>query len=74
LIGDGQSDICIASRADFVFAKSRLLAHCRDVGIAHRPIAGFDDAIALLPDLLSGRFNAIPFPILSLPSQRIEYA
>jgi len=74
LIGDGQSDICVASRADFVFAKCRLLDHCRDAGIAHRPIAGFDDAIALLPDLLAGRFDAIPFPILSLPSQRIEYA
>ena len=74
LIGDGQSDICVASRADFVFAKCPLLDHCRDVGIAHRPIAGFADAIALLPDLLAGRFDAIPFPILPLPSQRAEYA
>ena len=74
LIGDGQSDICVAARADFVFAKSRLLEHCLEAGIPHRPIAGFGDAAAWLPDLLSGRLDAGPLSPSLLPSQRIEYA
>lgn len=43
LIGDGVSDFCVASKVDFVFAKSRLLAHCRAVGIRHRAFDGFRD-------------------------------
>lgn len=58
LIGDGQSDTCVAARADFVFAMSKLLAHCRANGIGHRSIRGFEDAIALLPDLIAGRLDA----------------
>ncbi|NUS39964.1 MAG: MtnX-like HAD-IB family phosphatase, partial [Lysobacter sp.] len=58
VIGDGQSDVCVAERADFVFAKSRLLAHCRATGLNHRPIDGFHDALALLPDLVAGRLDA----------------
>lgn len=39
IIGDGQSDICWAQRADWLFAKSGLLAYCR----AHRiPCTAFD--------------------------------
>jgi 2-hydroxy-3-keto-5-methylthiopentenyl-1-phosphate phosphatase len=41
LIGDGVSDFCVASKVDFVFAKSRLLAHCRDADIPHRAFASF---------------------------------
>ncbi|TBR14179.1 MAG: phosphatase [Lysobacter sp.] len=74
LIGDGQSDVCVASRADFVFAKHRLLDYCGAAGISHRPIGGFDDAIALLPDLLAGRFDLAPLPTLSLPTKRSHYA
>lgn len=70
LIGDGQSDVCVSARADFVFAKSRLLAHCRDAGLPHRAIAGFDDAIALLPELAAGRLDALPL----LPSRQAEFA
>lgn len=70
VIGDGQSDVCVAGRADFVFAKSRLLAHCRDAGLPHRAIAGFDDAISLLPELAAGRLASLP----SLPSRQAEFA
>ncbi len=74
LIGDGQSDVCVSACADFVFAKSRLLEHCGAAKIAHQPIAGFADAIALLPDLLAGRFDRVRRPALPLLPQRIEYA
>lgn len=43
LIGDGTSDFCVASKVDFVFAKSRLLAHCKATGIPHRAFDGFLD-------------------------------
>lgn len=55
LIGDGASDFCAADRVDFVFAKNRLIEHCRAAGIPYAPIASFDEALALLPDLLEGR-------------------
>ncbi len=71
LIGDGQSDVCVSACADFVFAKTRLLEHCRNAQIGHRPIAGFADAIALLPDLLDGRFDRVQLPVVP---QRTEYA
>lgn len=55
LIGDGASDFCAADRVDFVFAKNRLIEHCRAAGIPYAPIASFDEALALLPDLIDGR-------------------
>ena len=58
LIGDGVSDYCAAGQADFVFAKHRLLEHCRAVGIPHVPIVGFADALHLLPALISGQLTA----------------
>ena len=70
LIGDGQSDLCVSSRADFVFAKSKLLSHCRTAGLAHRPIQCFEDAIALLPELLAARLRAQPHPSL----ERTQFA
>jgi len=51
LIGDGASDFCAAHRADYVFAKSKLIEHCRVNAIPHRPIAGFRDAMESLPHL-----------------------
>ncbi len=54
LIGDGVSDFCAADRADFVFAKHRLIEHCRAAGIPYVPITGFEDALELLPALLDG--------------------
>ncbi len=55
LIGDGASDFCAAGEADYVFAKHRLIEHCRRADIPHTSIIGFTDAIALLPALLAGK-------------------
>lgn len=63
LIGDGASDFCIAEVADFVFAKSHLIAHCRAKGIPHAPIENFADALSLLPSLIEGRLVAVPRPV-----------
>jgi 2,3-diketo-5-methylthio-1-phosphopentane phosphatase len=46
LIGDGKSDACLAGRADFVFAKGRLLDHCLAEGIVHTPFETFADVLA----------------------------
>ncbi|MDI1252839.1 MtnX-like HAD-IB family phosphatase [Thermomonas sp.] len=73
LIGDGQSDVCVAGRADFVFAKDRLLEHCRSTGIEHHPITGFAEAAALLPALLAGELTPDTRSI-PLPLPRIQYA
>jgi 2-hydroxy-3-keto-5-methylthiopentenyl-1-phosphate phosphatase len=54
LIGDGASDFCAADRVDFVFAKHRLIEHCRAAGIDYVPITGFEDALEFLPKLLDG--------------------
>lgn len=48
LIGDGKSDACLAGSADLVFAKSRLLDHCREQGIAHVPFSTFADVLAVV--------------------------
>lgn len=55
LIGDGASDFCPAGEADYVFAKHRLIEHCRRAAIPHTSIVGFADAIALLPALVAGK-------------------
>ena len=60
LIGDGASDFCVAGAADFVFAKGKLVAHCRAQDIPHVPIDGFADALKLLPDLIAGKLTAAP--------------
>ena len=57
MIGDGASDFCVSGRADFVFAKRRLIAHCSDAGIPHAAIDSFDEATALLPRLLAGQLQ-----------------
>lgn len=68
LIGDGASDFCAADRVDFVFAKNRLIEHCRAAGIPYVAITGFEDAIELLPELLAGRLTGrtAAKPLLSL--------
>jgi len=72
LIGDGASDFCAADRVDFVFAKHRLIEHCRSAGIPYAPIASFEEAIALLPSLLDGSLTdthtARPLRIEKLPA------
>jgi 2,3-diketo-5-methylthio-1-phosphopentane phosphatase len=73
LIGDGQSDVCVAARADFVFAKRRLRAHCRQAGIAHQPFDDFSDVVEMLPHLVQGIFDRDLLQPLS-PGHRTEYA
>jgi 2-hydroxy-3-keto-5-methylthiopentenyl-1-phosphate phosphatase len=53
LIGDGLSDVCLASRANFVFAKHRLLDHCRENSIPHLPFATFSDVERQLAPVLA---------------------
>ena len=64
MIGDGSSDFCVSTHADFVFAKRRLIAHCEDNGIPYAAIDGFHDAAALLPRLLDGSLLPAPRPPL----------
>ena len=46
--GDGSSDACAAGRADFVYARSKLLEHCREAGIPHQ---AFEKFTAVLADI-----------------------
>ena len=63
VIGDGTSDFCVAGKADFVFAKGKLVEHCRREGIPHQPIAGFADAVRMLPTLQAAS-QVRPSPLL----------
>ena len=65
LIGDGSSDFCVAGSADFVFAKHRLVAHCRERGYPHLAFHNFADARVALPRLMAGHLA----PALPIPSQ-----
>lgn len=58
VIGDGASDFCVAGEADLVFAKHRLIEHCRSAAIPYVPITSFVDALDLLPTLLAGELAA----------------
>ena len=53
LIADGLSDVCLASRADFVFAKGRLLEHCRAKAIPNLPFTTFADVERQLARVLA---------------------
>ena len=68
LIGDGASDFCVAEAADFVFAKGKLIAHCRAKNIPHAAIEGFGDGLRLLPLLLSGTLAPAARPAPLLPN------
>ncbi|MCE5233681.1 MAG: MtnX-like HAD-IB family phosphatase [Mizugakiibacter sp.] len=72
LIGDGASDFCAAGEADLVFAKHRLIEHCRHAGIPHVPIVGFADALELLPALAAGTLSADCLP--PLPQDAAHHA
>lgn len=54
VIGDGNSDFCVAARADKVWARDRLIQHCERQGLPFQAFSSFDEARAWLPDLLSG--------------------
>lgn len=62
VIGDGQSDMCVASTADFVFAKDRLAEHCERKGIPYARFDSFAELPALLAKLPnSDTANLTPF-------------
>ena len=45
LIGDGRSDFCLASAADFVYAKAKLVDYCQQQGISYCPYHDFEDIL-----------------------------
>ena len=51
-VGDGASDYCVSHHADWVLAKSNLIAYCRKNRLNHFPIENFRDADKLLPEML----------------------
>jgi 2,3-diketo-5-methylthio-1-phosphopentane phosphatase len=62
LVGDGASDFCAATAADLTFAKSRLLDHCAVLGLPHRPICDFADALLAWRELASDARAAATLP------------
>lgn len=52
LIGDGTSDMCAAGSVDLVFAKDKLLTHCRDQDLPFVAFHDFNHARGLLETLL----------------------
>ena len=55
---------------DFVFAKNRLIEHCRAAGIPYVPIASFDEAIELLPSLIDG--TLLPQTVMPLTATNVQ--
>ena len=47
-VGDGRSDLCASENADFVFARSTLLEHCKNLNLAHQEFEDFYDVLAKL--------------------------
>lgn len=54
VIGDGKSDMCVASTADFVFAKGSLAKYCEANNLPHLRFDNFDELPALLARLPQG--------------------
>lgn len=50
-VGDGRSDFCPASRADFVFARGPLLVYCRENGIKAREFRDFREILGAVREL-----------------------
>jgi len=48
LIGDGRSDMCLAGRADYVFAKESLARHCEAEGIPYTEFQSFKDVLSAI--------------------------
>ena len=58
-VGDSTSDFCVSAKADFVFAKYKLIEHCRSRGIPHAVYADFGEALALLPATVSMQASSL---------------
>jgi len=52
-IGDGSSDLCPAEKADLVFARGKLLEHCRAKGLDHQAFEDFYSIISGITALRS---------------------
>jgi 2,3-diketo-5-methylthio-1-phosphopentane phosphatase len=67
LIGDGQSDRCIARSADYVFAKGSLRKYCEEADIIHTPFESFSDVLTVVrgwdAQLYEGRFEETKCPL-----------
>lgn len=51
-VGDGQSDFCVAGKADFVLAKAKLIDHCVRRSIDHAAFDTFEDAHLRLMEIV----------------------
>ena len=65
MIGDGKSDFCVASKADFVLSKASLTKECVSQGLRHIAIGGFADVLRLfdtwtLEALMAPRRQTLP--------------
>ena len=49
-IGDGTSDLCIASKADFLFASKKLHEYCKENNIQHSHFTTFRNIIEVLKE------------------------
>ena len=48
VVGDGRSDFCMSTHADYVIAKAALAEYCRNSGQAYAPFTNLHDVIACL--------------------------
>ena len=58
MFGDGLSDLCMARRADVVFARGGLARLCAAEGIAYHPLDDFRHAWRTLRDLVDAGSRA----------------
>ncbi|MFV3015480.1 2,3-diketo-5-methylthio-1-phosphopentane phosphatase, partial [Pseudomonas sp. KHB2.9] len=73
VIGDGKSDMCVASTADFVFAKGSLARYCEANNIPHARFDTFAEVSALLAKLPQGiAANATTFAPTDLSIENQE--
>lgn len=49
-IGDGTSDLCIATKADFLFASKKLHTYCKENNIQHSHFTSFRNIIEVLKE------------------------
>ncbi len=51
-IGDGTSDLCIAKKADYLFATKKLHQYCKENNVQHFPFTSFCNIIDVLDKLI----------------------
>jgi carboxylesterase len=62
VIGDGRSDFCMSTCADYVIAKGPLATYCRSRGQTHASFANFDEATAHLSAWLTSTETPVQRP------------